>query len=1039
MLAADDIVVSVIGNRVTLALDPEGTAITNLSTGYDAKSGVLTITAASTGTISTAAPINGISVDTKADTIAVNLKTLTNFAGLSVVGGKCTDSVTIGSGGVNFAAVARGAASQGVSINTAAGTDDTIRIAGPLVTKGAGAVNLVTQGQPGAHGILLAAGTRTPLGSQAYTGAVTLQGDIDLRAGGGISFSSTVDGANRLSLSAGGAITFAGDVGGSTPLKGLTLVKASRVTVSQALSLDGTGTAVGTSGLVIGANVHNVVFSTRTVATSGRTISGFSDAGIQFLGGSQGSRIIGVTSTGNGVGIKLGRGNYAATVIARNVFDENVGAGVSLVGTRGVRIGVNDILRNGTFGITAAGVCLGSIVVSSGAAGDGNHPFGQIQNYTNSRIVGTTVVQNGTGLQLPLTGFYLAQKAVATADWYFPTQSDFQGPFTANLSTVGTFSKTGEMTSERSLHTATLLSDGKVLVAGGADAKGLVLSTAEIYSPVSRTFVATGPMSTPRLGAAAVRLPNGRVLVVGGEDDSHQAIELAEVFHPATGRWFPTEEAMGTPRVNPTATLLQNGKVLVVGGYSIDSASMPLATAEIYDPATDTFSPTTGSMAVARRNHTATLLNDGRVLVAGGYNGDGVDATTVNPNVNAPEIYDPATGTFSATDDMSRARRYPTATMLPDGKVLIAGGYDDDSSNDTEVLSSAEVYHPAPYDPPKAATFEPTADPMITARGRHTATDLKNGTVLIAGGFDTVNVLDSAELYDSEKRTFSATGSMTTVRWRHAETRLLNGDVLITGGKDETAAVRSAELFNAQVAPNGVIWLQRDGGGSGSSFAALARELARQTNSIVVAPKFGSLDNPGPFVSGENLGVGVAQLFVGDRVALNTSATAAGYQGPLPQQFLLAGLGKGGGFATSVGGYTVDNGTAVGLFGVVMYDGFADAKQFAPSIAKLDSLGIPVYQIAGPPRVSNAWGRTTDQIAALHPGRFVGIETPLGAHNAAIAASAGWINDIYAGYGPTAPKFGVYGNPNNGTYVPGQRFTIGGVTATVLSTDRKVD
>jgi len=336
---------------------------------------------------------------------------------------------------------------------------------------------------------------------------------------------------------------------------------------------------------------------------------------------------------------------------------------------------------------------------------------------------------------------------------------------------------------------------------------------------------------------------------------------------------------------------------------------------------------------------------------------------------------------------------------------------------------------------------------MTTARGRHTATDLKNGTVLVAGGYDDQGkAIASAELYDVAKGTFSATGSMATARWRHAETRLLNGDVLITGGKNETTAVKTAELFNAQVAPNGVIWLQRDGSGSDPSFATLARELARQTNSIVVAPKFGSLENPGPSVSGAGLQDGVAELFNRhllaqgiDRPALNRSATAAGFQGPLPQKFLLAGLGKGGGFVTSVGAVTVDNGSAENLLGVVMVDGFADAVQFAASIAKLDSLDIPNYQIAGPPSASNAWGRTTDQIAALHPGQFVGIETPLGAHDAVITASAGWINDIYAGYGPTDPKFGVYGNPNDGTFVPGQRFTIGGVTATVLSTDGEVD
>jgi hypothetical protein len=414
---------------------------------------------------------------------------------------------------------------------------------------------------------------------------------------------------------------------------------------------------------------------------------------------------------------------------------------------------------------------------------------------------------------------------------------------------------------------------------------------------------------------------------------------------------------------------LKDGTVLVVGGYSVDSNRDPLESAEIYDPATGTFR-STGSMAVARRNHTATLLDDGRVLVAGGYNG--LDGNTDGKgNVNAPELYDPATGLFSATGDMTSARRYPTATLLPNGKVLIVGGYDGSNV----VLSSADVYDPT------AGTFAPTGS-MLTARGRHTATDLMNGKVLVAGGYDDQGTtIASAELYDITKGTFSPTGSMATARWRHAETRLLNGDVLITGGSDGSTAVDTAELFNAQVAANGVIWLQRDDRGDTSSFVKLATEIARQTNSIVVAPKSHALDSPSPSVSDEDLGVGVAELFVGDRVGLNMSATAAGYSGPLPQQFLLAGLGKGGGFATSVGGSTVDNGAAVGLLGVVMVDGVADADQFKRSVAKLDSLGIPDYQIAGPPSASNAWGRTTDLLSQLHPGQFVGIETAPGARD----------------------------------------------------------
>jgi len=235
------------------------------------------------------------------------------------------------------------------------------------------------------------------------------------------------------------------------------------------------------------------------------------------------------------------------------------------------------------------------------------------------------------------------------------------------------------------------------------------------------------------------------------------------------------------------------------------------------------------------------------------------------------------------------------------------------------------------------------------------------------------------------------------------------------------------------VTANGVIWLQRDGVGNTSSFTRLATELARQTNSIVVAPIFRSFDKPGASVDGTDLAQAVAQLFVGDRVALNISATAAGYQGPLPEKFLIVGLGKGAGFATEVGGYTVDNGAATDLLGVVMIDGVVKNDQFTSSFSKLDSVGIPDYLIAAPQRgASNARRRTAELLSLLHPDQFVGIQMPLKGRDAVITVSVGWINDIYGGYGPTDPQFGVYGNPNDGTYVPSQQIMIGRVKGSVL-------
>jgi hypothetical protein len=264
-------------------------------------------------------------------------------------------------------------------------------------------------------------------------------------------------------------------------------------------------------------------------------------------------------------------------------------------------------------------------------------------------------------------------------------------------------------------------------------------------------------------------------------------------------------------------------------------------------------------------------------------------------------------------------------------------------------------------------------------------------------------------------------------------------------GLDGNAGQRAAILARDAVAvadwyfptdaasADGVIWLQQDGTGSSSSVVRLATELAKQTNSLVVAPKFRSVTKPGGGVSAEQLTMAVAQFFVGDRLALMSSANAAGYQGSLPDKFLLVGLGKGGGFVTNAGGFTTDNGAAVNLLGVVMIDGMVKEDQFVPALSKLDTVGIPAYQIAGPNHgVADPKGGTARLLTERHPSQFVGIQMPLKNTGAVISASAGWINDIYAGNGPTDPRYGVYGNPNDGTYVPGQTFMIGRIKAKVL-------
>lgn len=268
---------------------------------------------------------------------------------------------------------------------------------------------------------------------------------------------------------------------------------------------------------------------------------------------------------------------------------------------------------------------------------------------------------------------------------------------------------------------------------------------------------------------------------------------------------------------------------------------------------------------------------------------------------------------------------------------------------------------------------------------------------------------------------------------------------------------------DGSVQPNGVIWLQHGFLGDKSWYAAQATDLARRTNSVVVAPNvssFPQLGCSGCTLNSAALQQATATMFLGDRSALNTSAAAAGFTGTLPEQFILTGHSAGGGFATAVAGYTVDNGAADNnLLGVVMFDGVSSNGTFAPALASLDRLAIPVYQIAAPPQPWNANGQTTNELVALRPGQFTGVVLANGSHvdsliggvalidvisqlvirpsppgnTAAVYTLAdGWINDMYAGNGPADPHYGLYGTPD-------QSIILGPATAIVLAPAPVVD
>jgi hypothetical protein len=326
---------------------------------------------------------------------------------------------------------------------------------------------------------------------------------------------------------------------------------------------------------------------------------------------------------------------------------------------------------------------------------------------------------------------------------------------------------------------ATLMSNGKVLFTG-ADA---IATSAGLYDPDSGKFRSIGgTKELQRSISTATALPNGKVLIVGGSSCATAkgcALASAELYDPAT-ETFAFTGTMNTVRYGHTATMLSNGKVLVTGGIGENGYLTNLSSAELYDPVTGRFT-STGAMSTSRSWHTATLLPSGRVLIAGGFGGADFPAVA--------ELYDPATGKFTKTGSLSGPRMSHTATLLLDGKVLIAGGIGQRSH-----FATAELYDPA------TGKFTATGS-MATSRTDHTATLLPNGKVLIAGGVNTmpphvVTILDTAELYDPSTRTFSPAGTMMRRRERHSATLLSNGTVLLAGGDTPPDGRHSsAELY----------------------------------------------------------------------------------------------------------------------------------------------------------------------------------------------------------------------------------------------------
>lgn len=433
---------------------------------------------------------------------------------------------------------------------------------------------------------------------------------------------------------------------------------------------------------------------------------------------------------------------------------------------------------NGTATVTLPTVPFSITPAAIAVAPSATHTFSATITGLSSNQVNWAVQGTGGGT-ISNAGLYTAPTVIGTV--HLIATSKANPNYTAGAVVVVTnnphsFLPTGDLQHAREFHTATLLANGKVLVAGSGNQDGYCLngiSSAELYDPVADSFAPTGVMTIGRYAQTATLLPNGKVLMTGGFSSESDcpgagitpALTTAELYDPFNGSFVATG-SMAEDRGGHTATLLTNGKVLIAGGGKVGGDQPPffgdsLVGAEVYDPATGAFT-STGNMGTGRAGQTATLLGDGKVLITGGWTGSQPTATA--------ELYDPGTGTFSLTASMTSARAGHTATALQDGRVLITGGFTTYHAGPDQLgTDTAEIYNPA------TGLFQVTGS-MAVARWLHTATLLPNGTVLVVG--------DSlvSELYDPVAKSFSPSASIETNRSGHSETLLQNGNVLVIGG-----------------------------------------------------------------------------------------------------------------------------------------------------------------------------------------------------------------------------------------------------------------
>lgn len=345
---------------------------------------------------------------------------------------------------------------------------------------------------------------------------------------------------------------------------------------------------------------------------------------------------------------------------------------------------------------------------------------------------------------------------------------------------VGTWRQAPDLSSIRGTATATVLQNGKVLVAGGG-VGAIPVNAAEVFDPASGKWSSTGTLNQARRGHQAAILPDGRVLVAGGRDADGEPMPSAEVYNPETGAWTETAP-MSLGRIGHSLTALPDGRVLVAGGTSRGPSGAsggqtirPDASAEVYDPGTGTWKAT-APLRTARFEHTATALPDGKVLVTGGQGPDGSGKLTA---LDSTEVYDPAADGFVSSTSLGEARTNHAAVFLPaSSTVLVVGGAGGPNADIS--LGSAELYDT------RSGSWT-RVSPLGSTRTGETATLLRDGRVLVAGGEAAQRgqrrSLNSSEVYDPGTREWRSAGDMACPRSEQAAVLIpSDGTVLVVAG-----------------------------------------------------------------------------------------------------------------------------------------------------------------------------------------------------------------------------------------------------------------